>query len=65
MDAVTALGLAAAVVQFVQFTGGLVSTSAKIFRSPHGAYADNLTLEAVYQKLRRLSEELEAAGTSG
>lgn len=65
MDAVTALGLAAAVVQFVQFTGGLVSTCTKIFRSPHGASADNLTLEAVCQKLRRLSEELEAAGAPG
>lgn len=59
MDPVSALGIAAAVVQFVEFAYGLVSSSNEIFHSTKGARLENLELEEVYGTLHRLGAELE------
>ncbi|CAJ0544007.1 Ff.00g040360.m01.CDS01 [Fusarium sp. VM40] len=59
MDPVSALGVAAAVVQFVDFAYGLISTSNKIFHSIKGASLENLELKEVYGMLYRLGAELE------
>jgi hypothetical protein len=60
MDPLVALGVAAAVAQFIQFAASLISASNEIFHSAKGATADNLEIEEVYQKLHSLSKKLEA-----
>ncbi|ORY09085.1 hypothetical protein BCR34DRAFT_603106 [Clohesyomyces aquaticus] len=58
MDPLTAVGLAANVLQFVQFAGSLIATGNEIFHSAQGATADNLILDNIYGKLETLSEKL-------
>lgn len=59
MDPVSALGIAAAVVQFVEFAYSLISTSNEIFHATKGVRLENLELEEVYGMLYRLGAELE------
>ncbi|KAI1734086.1 hypothetical protein F4680DRAFT_439415 [Xylaria scruposa] len=58
MESLAALGLAAAVVQFVDFTKDLILDSRDIYRSGKGALDDNLQLEQICEVLKRLSGEL-------
>ncbi|KAI0548149.1 hypothetical protein F4679DRAFT_327914 [Xylaria curta] len=58
MESLAALGLAAAVVQFVDFTKNLILDSRDIYRSGKGALEDNLQLEQICELLKRLSGQL-------
>ncbi|KAK3902737.1 hypothetical protein C8A05DRAFT_15235 [Staphylotrichum tortipilum] len=56
MDPLTALGLAAAVVQFVSFTFKIITTVAS--SDPAGAPGELVSLDDVYTKLRVISQKL-------
>ncbi|KAK4235535.1 hypothetical protein C8A03DRAFT_46360 [Achaetomium macrosporum] len=58
MEALAALGVAAAVVQFVDFVGKLGLNTHEIFHSARGHSADDEEVEEVYQILARLSLRL-------
>lgn len=60
MDPVTAFGLAAGILQFVQFSSGLLKSSAQIYRAsrPPSSASDGLELGAVCDRLKSLSSEL-------
>ncbi|RYC58805.1 hypothetical protein CHU98_g7404 [Xylaria longipes] len=60
MESLAALGLAAAVVQFVDFTKKLLLDTRDIYRSGKGALDDNLQLEQICEVLKRLSGEITA-----
>ncbi|KAK3935936.1 hypothetical protein QBC46DRAFT_357843 [Diplogelasinospora grovesii] len=60
MDPLTALSVAASVIQFVQFASSLISNTSEICNSANGASADNLHLEDVYGKLESFSITLSA-----
>jgi hypothetical protein len=57
MDPLTAFGLAASVVQFVTFTGGLLKKSIEIHDSSSGL-PNALDIHGAYQELTRLSSSL-------
>jgi hypothetical protein len=63
MDPVSAIGLAAAAVQFVSFASQLITSTAEIHRSAAGASADIASIEQSYQKLGRLSLDLSDASS--
>jgi len=48
MDPISALNVATAAAQFIEFSANLVSTTREILSSAEGATADNLALETVY-----------------
>ncbi|KAI1750325.1 hypothetical protein F4782DRAFT_541685 [Xylaria castorea] len=58
MEPLAALGLAAAVVQFVDFTKNLLLDTREIYQSGKGALQDNLQLEQICEVLKKLSAEL-------
>lgn len=58
MDPVSALGLAAAVVQFVTFGSKLLTSASEIWNSSADASVDILSLESVYSKLGALNANL-------
>jgi len=58
MEPVTAIGLAAAVVQFVDFSWGLIKGANEIYRSADGVLHDNARTEAVIDDLDRIATEL-------
>lgn len=60
MDPLTALGLAASVVQFVQFAASLLSETRKIYNSSSGASEDTERLEFIHGSLSDLCSKLEA-----
>lgn len=57
MDPLTAFGLAASVVQFVAFAGGLLKTSIEIHDSVSGL-PKSLDIDEVYQELTGLNSSL-------
>ena len=59
MDPLTALGLSASVVQFVNFASELMSKSKEIYTSTKGCTDKVLSLETVYSQLRDFSSSLE------
>ncbi|KAI3401782.1 hypothetical protein diail_8160 [Diaporthe ilicicola] len=59
MDPVSAVGLAAAVVQFVQFTSGLLKGTHDIYKSIQGSSKASLELDDVYQRLYGFSSALQ------
>jgi hypothetical protein len=61
MDPLTALGVAASIIQFVDFGSSLVSGSVERYRSATGASASNDELESLTEDLRNMSTELEVA----
>lgn len=60
IESLAALGLAAAVVQFVDFTTRLLSDAKESYLSGKGASEDNLQLKQICEQLKRLSGELTA-----
>lgn len=62
MDPVTVFGLAAAVLQFVQFSNGLLKSSVKIYAtsrpSSSGDDAACVALDAICERLHNLSSDL-------
>ncbi|KAK5119570.1 hypothetical protein LTR85_007398 [Meristemomyces frigidus] len=61
MDPLTAVGLAASVVQFVQFGVSILSKSKEIQRSASGSSAENADLEIVENDLSRWTSKLSSA----
>ena len=59
MDPLTAIGLAANVVQFVSFASELLSKSNEIYNSAKGCSSKVFTLETIYEQLQNLSSSLE------
>lgn len=59
MDPLTALGLAAGVVQFVSFASHLITKTKEIHASSSGQTDETVTLETTYTRLHELSEKLE------
>ena len=60
LDPFSALSLAAAVVQFVDFGTRLMSKGKEIYQSADGSSAENIELEVIYEDLKSLSEKLKA-----
>jgi hypothetical protein len=58
MDAASAFGLAASVVQFVTFTSDLISKSQAIYKSADGALVEQIELETITQNLMNLTKDL-------
>lgn len=59
MEPLSALGLAAGVVQFVQFAGTLVSLGSTIHRSTDGKHEWSRELERIYGRLDQFSSRLQ------
>jgi hypothetical protein len=64
LDPMTALSLAANVVQFVDFASKIVSKGRRIYLSENGALPKNLELEVVTNDLLRLAQSLRNDGLS-
>ncbi|KAH8744193.1 hypothetical protein F5883DRAFT_590664 [Diaporthe sp. PMI_573] len=58
MDPVTAFGLAAGVVQFVQFSNNLLHSSVKIYNASNPSSAQTQTLDALCARLKDVSARL-------
>lgn len=52
MDPVTAIGLASAVISFIEFSWGLVRGAEEVYRSPSGVTADNASLTTIIADLK-------------
>jgi len=65
LDPISALSLAAAVVQFVDFSSKLVSKGYHLYHSVGGALPQNLELEAVASELSQLATRLRYHDRSG
>lgn len=59
LEALSAIGLAGNIVQFVHFTWELISKSQEIYHSTSGLSAEHLELKVVSQSLQRLATQLE------
>ncbi|KAI1482822.1 hypothetical protein F4774DRAFT_406525 [Daldinia eschscholtzii] len=64
MEPLTAIALAGNVLQFIEYTSGLLSTSVEVYKSAAGTSDANLTLEKIYRHLSDLSSRLRAGGMS-
>ena len=54
MDPFAALGLAGNIVQFLEFSGKLISGASDLYRSADGSTATNRALESIYSDLEQL-----------
>ncbi|RFU29568.1 hypothetical protein B7463_g6785, partial [Scytalidium lignicola] len=63
MDPLTAVGLASAIVQFVDFSTKLVNTTSDIYRSASGTTAENQSIDFVVNEMRTFSLRLEPLST--
>jgi N-terminal domain on NACHT_NTPase and P-loop NTPases len=64
MDPITCLGIASALVQFVDFGTKIISEAKELYTSVHGASAENFELESITSDLSQLSKKL-SLPTSG
>jgi len=55
MDPLSALSLASAVIQFINFASKLFIQGAQLYRSSEGALLDNIELSSISGDLRRIS----------
>lgn len=58
MDPLTAIGLASAIVQFVDFGRNLISESHEMYRSIEGTSKTNMDTENIAKQIHSLSEHL-------
>lgn len=58
MDPFSALSIATSILQFLDFTAKLLSSSKEIYRSVHGASSSNLALESSCTAMKAFSEKL-------
>jgi len=65
MDGLSAVGLAANVIQFVSFAGELISKAKEIYSSLEDAPGEVLTLEIIHKQLGEISVELDACLLNG
>jgi len=61
LDPLTAIGLASAIVQFVDFSSRLVSETKELYHSTEGNSTKNEELQAVTEDLRELCKTLNSA----
>ncbi|KAK3678944.1 hypothetical protein LTR78_001397 [Recurvomyces mirabilis] len=62
-DLLTALSIAAAVVQFVDYGSDIVGTTYRIYKSADGALDENVDTERIIIRLRDISQELTIASS--
>ncbi|PSN71817.1 hypothetical protein BS50DRAFT_569427 [Corynespora cassiicola Philippines] len=58
LDPISAVGVAAASVQFLDFASRLLATSREVYDSTHGATDELLRLDEVYSHLKKISVQL-------
>jgi hypothetical protein len=63
MDPVSALGVAASVVQFVEFTSSLICSTYEIYQSASGCSAASVDLETITTGLQALNTDLQQSLT--
>ena len=61
MEPLSALSLVAAVIQFVDFGGNLLSESRQIYKSASGASSENAVLGEIYENLSRLADKMKVS----
>lgn len=61
MDPVSALGVAAAVVQFIQFGSSLASKATEIYKLSEAALAENIECDDASQRLKELCQKIKNA----
>lgn len=61
-DPITAIGLAANILHFIEFTCGLVADAKEIYHSATGATAENIELQTIAESLSQLSSSLSSRG---
>jgi hypothetical protein len=64
MEVLAAIGLAGTIIQFVDFSGKLVSKTAEIYKSGAGALIENIDIETATNNLILLSTNLHASADS-
>src|ERR1700722_20902334 len=64
MEGLAAIGLAGTIIQFVDFSGKLVSKTAEIYKSGAGALIKNIDIETATNNLILLSTNLHASADS-
>jgi hypothetical protein len=64
MEAFAIIGLVGNIVQFVDFSGRLISKSTELYRSGEGALAENVDTETAANHLVRLNSKLTNAATA-
>ncbi|KAN0093480.1 hypothetical protein V8E51_016664 [Hyaloscypha variabilis] len=65
MDPLSALGVAASIVQFIQFGSSITSQALEIYKSSEGSSADNFECENASKRLRELCNGLKNTGCYG
>lgn len=58
MDPVSAIGLAANILQFIEYSCRIISDAKEIYQSTHGATAENIELQGVAENLSSLSASM-------
>src|ERR1700683_780713 len=61
MDPLSALSVAAAVIQFVDYGAGIVSKGTQLYKSVDGALGENIELETASIRLQRLSSGVQGS----
>lgn len=64
MEALAIIGLVGNIVQFVDFSGKLISKSTELYRSSEGALAENVDTETTTNHLVLLNSKLRGAATA-
>ena len=64
MDPLTIISLVGNIVQFVDFSGKLISKSTKLYQSSEGALAENIDTETATNHLVLLNNKLKNAATT-
>ncbi|KAK5656686.1 hypothetical protein OQA88_4232 [Cercophora sp. LCS_1] len=59
MESLAALGVAAALAQFISFTSAIVSTTGEIYTSAQGAASEDQDLESIHTTLASMAAEME------
>jgi hypothetical protein len=65
MDPLTALSVAASVVQFVDYGTKLLSKGRELYKSANGALSENIELEEASSRLKLLSSDLQTSLRGG
>jgi len=64
METLVAIGLVGNIIQFVSFSGELISKSVEIYHSGSGTFKDNASIETATNHLIFLNREIQDSSTS-
>jgi len=64
METLAIIGIVGNIVQFVDFSGKLISKSTELYRSSEGALAENIDTETITNHLVLLNNKLKGAATA-